>query len=137
MKSICLALFFLTSSLAQAQNATLQFSEKFSLRDRGLTEKDGATFKAGDFYYCTETDYKGMQFAYTSKLEKIKYGINIYKYDKDMKELQKFSLEGGAFTFGPFPPKSVLFRGKILLFYYNVQAKGAIQLLYSVLDPET
>ena len=136
MKKILFALLLGAPCVLHAQNVTVKLSNKFSLRDRGLTQKDGATFMWGNFFYCTETDYKGMQFAYTAKLEKVKYAVNIYKYDAEMKELQKASLPGG-FSLGPFPPSSILFNGKIVLVYYNVLEKGAIQLMYSVVDPET
>src|ERR1700743_3597293 len=137
MKTIFFSVFLLATYALHAQTTNIALSKEFLLRDRGLTQKDGATFKAGDFYFCTETDYKGMQFAYTAKLDKVKYGINLYKYDQDMKELQKISLDKDEKSFGPFPPNAIYFGGKILVFYYSVQEKGAIQLLYTVIDPES
>jgi len=92
-------------SFLHAQTVNVSFSKKFSLRDHALTEKDGGTFKVGDFFYTMETDYKGMQLAYTTKLDKIKYGINIFRFDGDMKELNKVALDGDGKTLGPFPPK--------------------------------
>jgi hypothetical protein len=137
MKLICFILSFFAFSFLHAQTVKVTLSNKFSLRDHALTEKDGGTFKAGDFFYTVETDYKGMQFAYTAKLDKIKYGINVYKFDAEMKELNKIPLEGEGKLLGPFPPRAVLFNGKLLVFYYKAEENGSIQLLYSVVDPET
>ncbi len=132
-----LAFLLLDLSVCQAQTVNVTLSEKFSLRDRGMTEKDGATQRRGDFFYCMETDYKSMQFAYTAKLDKIKYGINMYKYDGNMKQVQQVALQGGDKSYGPFPPRMKQFGGKILIFYYQAMDNGAIQLLYSTVDPES
>lgn len=131
------ALLLMSVSALRAQTFNVKLSDKFSLRDRGLTEKDGGTLRRGDFFYCMETAYKSMRFAYTAKLDKIKYGINIYKYDGNMKEVKQGSLQSGDKSFGPFPPRMTLFAGKILIFYYQVLENGAIQLLYSTVDPES
>src|SRR5271170_5768326 len=107
MKQICIVLLlfaftFLHAQTIHAQTINVSFSKKFSLRDHALTEKDGGTFKVGDFFYTMETDYKGMQLAYTAKLDKIKYGINVFRFDGDMKELNKVALDGDGKTLGPF-----------------------------------
>jgi hypothetical protein len=41
MKKIPFALLFWASCVLHAQNVTVKLSNKFSLRDRGLTQKDG------------------------------------------------------------------------------------------------
>jgi hypothetical protein len=137
MKKMFLAFLLLDWYACQAQTINVTISEKFSLRDRGMTEKDGATQRRGDFFYCMETDYKSMQFAYTAKLDKIKYGINMYKYDGNMKQVQQVGLQGGDKSYGPFPPRMTQFGGKMLIFYYQAMDNGAIQLLYSTVDPES
>ncbi|HLZ88000.1 MAG TPA: hypothetical protein VKQ52_12185, partial [Puia sp.] len=70
-------------------------------------------------------------------LDKVKYGINLYKYDGRMKQLQQVGLQGSDKSFGPFPPRMTQFAGKLLIFYYQVADNGAIQLLYSAVDPES
>jgi hypothetical protein len=137
MKQIFFVLTLFAFSIMHAQTVNVSFSKKFSLRDHALTQKDGGTFKVGDFFFTMETDYKGMQLAYTAKLDKIKYGINIFRFDGDMKELNKVALDGDGKTLGPFPPRGASFNGKLLFFYYKTQDNGSIQLLYSVVDPET
>ncbi len=137
MKRIFLAFLLLAMYACQAQTINVTMSEKFSLRDRGMTEKDGATQRRGDFFYCMETDYKSMQFAYTAKLDKIKYGIIMYKYDGNMKQVEQAGLQGGDKSFGPFPPRMTQFGGKMLIFYYQAIDNGGIQLLYSTVDPES
>jgi len=137
MKKILLALLLLSTSALRAQTTQVSFSKKFSLKDPGLTDKDGGVFRLNDFYYSMEIDYKGMQLAYTAKLDKIKYGINLYKYDLDMKEVKKITLKDRNRDLGPFSPQVTLFGHKILLFYYKVQEDNSIKLLMSVMNPET
>jgi hypothetical protein len=137
MKMISFVFLLLAYSCLRAQTISITLSNKFSLRDHGLTQKEGATFRAGDFYYCTETAYKNMQLAYIATLDKVKYGINVFKFDSGMKELKQVSLDVGSKSFGPFAPQAVFFNGKILEFYYHFNEKGAIQLLFSVVDPQT
>jgi len=136
MKQIFLACLWWTALQSQAQTVNITFSNKFSLRDRGLTQKEGGTLRIGSSFYCMEIDYKGMQLAYTAKLDKVKYDVNIFKFDKDMNLVKKVVLDG-QWRLGPFPPRGVVFGGKILVFYYHVQEDGSIQLMFSMVDPET
>ena len=136
MKYICIALVFFAISSLRAQTVSVTYSDKFELRDHGLTEKEGSTFWSGDYFYCVETVYKGVQLAYTAKLDNVKYDVNLYQYDRSMKELKHVTL-GGSDHFGPFPPFTAFFGGKVLIFYYRVQPDKSIQLLYSAVDPET
>jgi len=106
------------------------------LKDRGMTDKDGLTFKAGEGWYSMEIDYKNMQFAYTAKLDKIKYGVNIYKYDADMKEVKKVSLRGNR-ELGPFSPQMLYFQNRLVVLYYKVMEDNSIKLYMSVVDPAT
>ncbi len=101
-----------------------------------MTDKDGLTFKAGEGWYSLEIDYKNMQFAYTAKLDKIKYGVNIYKYDADMKEVKKVSLKGNR-ELGPFSPKMIYFQNRLVVLYYKVMEDNSIRLFMSVVDPAT
>jgi hypothetical protein len=137
MKQLLFICCLLTACLSQAQNVTLTLSKKFALRDPGMTDKDGSTFKLGEAYYSMEVDFKNMQLAYTAKLDKIKYGINLYKYDQDMKEVKKVVFLNKERELGPFEPKIVVFRQQLLLFYYKVAEDNSIRLLYAVIDPET
>jgi len=136
MKQIFLACLWLTVFQSQAQTVNITFSNKFSLRDRGLTQKEGGTLRIGSSFYCMEMDYKGMQLAYTAKLDKVKYDVNIFKFDQDMKLVNKVALDG-QWRLGPFPPQGVVFGGRILVFYYQVKESGSIQLMFSAVDPET
>jgi len=122
---------------ARAQTATVTLSQKFQLKDRGLTNSTGTTCRLGNFFYCMEYEYKSRQFALSASLEKIKYGINLYKYTPDMKEVSKNSLNNGKKEFGPFDPQTVVLNNKLLLFYYQVQPDGGIKLFVKTVDPQT
>src|SRR6266567_4855775 len=100
MKKTFLVLSLLYAVCLNAQTTTLSLSKKFSLKDPGST-LFGAVMGAGDFYYSMVVDYKGMQFAYSATLNKIKYSIEIHKYDEDMKEVKKISLPGHGKDLGP------------------------------------
>jgi hypothetical protein len=138
MKQNCLLLLCFAFSIFRihAQTVTMTLSNKFSLRDRGLTQKEGASFLLGSNFYCVETDYKGMQLAYIAKLDKVKYDVNVFKFDDSMKLVNKITLDG-QWRLGPFPPEKIVFGGKLLVFYYRLQDNGSISLLFSVVDPET
>jgi len=137
MTRVFFAFFIFLYFNAPAQNVRVTFSEHFSLRDRGMSEKDGSTLQRGEYFYCLETVYKSLQFAYTAKLDKIKYGLNVYKYDGNMKEIGEGKLQSGDKSFGPFQPIITFFAGRILIFYYHAQEDYSIQLLYSTVDPES
>lgn len=130
---VVLLISFITS---QAQNVNVTYSDKCSVRDLGMSGKDGGTLRRGDYFYCLEADYKGMQ-AYSASLGKIKYGLIVHKYDGNMKELSHGALQSGDKSFGPFSPKMTWFAGKMLIFYYVEAPDGNIQLLYSTVDPES
>jgi hypothetical protein len=126
----------LVSALLHAQDVSVTYGTKFSLRDRGLTQKEGSTIRVGDYFYCIETDYKSRQLLYTVRLNAVKYDVNVYKFDSGMKQLNKFALDG-QYSLGPFPPQVAFFGGNLLVFYYKLQDNGAIQLLFAAIDPET
>jgi hypothetical protein len=136
MKRIIFWLGVLSTSLLQAQNVSVSYSNRFTLRDKGLTQKEGQSFRIGDYYFCVETDYKAMQLAYTARLKKVKYDVNIYKFDSTMKQTEKVAIDG-QWSLGPFPPAPLYFSGKLLVFYYKVSENGDIHLLFSAVDPET
>ena len=136
MNRIFLLCCLLASSQLLAQNVSVCYSSRFSLRDKGLTQKEGNTFRIGDYFYCVETDYKGMQLAYTARLKGVKYDVNLYKFDSTMKQLGKVALDG-QWSLGPFPPVPAYFGGNLLVFYYKVSDNGDIHLLFSAVDPET
>lgn len=136
MKKTFLVLSLLYAVCLNAQTTTLSLSKKFSLKDPGST-LFGAVMGAGDFYYSMVVDYKGMQFAYSATLNKIKYSIEIHKYDEDMKEVKKISLPGHGKDLGPFPPAVRLFHGKICVFYYKVLEDNTTKLSFSTIDPNT
>jgi len=137
MKKFLLPCFLLAVIFLHAQTATVSLSKEFVLKDRGLSNSTGSTYRFGDFFYSTEYVYKGMQFAYTAKLKNVTYGINLYKYTADMHEVEKLELGNGEKQYGPFAPKTVIFGNKILLFYYKAQEDGSIKLLFTAIDPET
>ena len=137
MKTPILVFFLMSVSFLHAQTTKVAFSQKFSIKDPRLTQKTGPTILAGDFYYMMEADHQSMSFSYSAKLSRIKYGINLFKYDADMKEVRKIALHGREKQFGPFNPQMVLFNSKLLIFYYQVQEDNSIKLLLSVIDPET
>ncbi len=116
---------------SQAQTATVTLSEKFKLKDPVSIKKVGAS------YYSMVVDYKNMQFAYSAKLDKVKLGVEIVKYDGNMQEAKRVILHGPDKTFGPFPPRMYIFGQNILVFYYQVKEDNKIQLSFSVIDPET
>lgn len=136
MKRIVFWFGVLSTSLLQAQNVSVSYSNRFVLRDKGLTQKEGQTFRIGEHYFWVETDYKGMQLAYTARLKKVKYDVNIYRFDSTMKQTEKVAIDG-QWSLGPFPPAPVYFSGKLLVFYYKVSENGDIHLLFSAVDPET
>ena len=137
MKKLFFASLFMAALFARAQTATVTLSQKFQLKDRGLTNSTGTTCRLGNFFYCMEYEYKSRQFALSASLEKIKYGINLYKYTPDMKEVSKNSLNNGKKEFGPFDPQTVVLNNKLLLFYYQVQPDGGIKLFVKTVDPQT
>jgi hypothetical protein len=137
MKKTLVPLFLFLSFLSQAQTTSVTLSKKFSLKEHGSTMNGGQFFKVGDNWFAMELDYAGMQFAYTAKLDKIKYGINILKYDAGMKEVKKISFQGKEKQFGPFIPRLVLFHDKLILLYYQSMADNSIKLSMAVIDPET
>lgn len=136
MKKTLFVLSLLYAVALNAQTTNLTLSKKFSLKDPGST-LFGAAFGAGDFYYSMVVDYKGMQFAYSATLNKVKYGIDIYKYDRNMKEVKKISLSGHTKDMGPFPPRLRVFNGKICVFYYKSQEDNSTKLSMSIIDPNT
>jgi len=136
MKWIFFLCSVLVSTLLYAQNVSVSYSSRFSLRDKGLTQKEGNTFRVGDYYFCVETDYKGMQLAYTARLKGVKYDVNVYKFDSTMKQVNKVALDG-QWSLGPFPPVPAYFGGKLLVFYYKASDNGDIHVLFSAVDPGT
>jgi hypothetical protein len=101
-----------------------------------LTQKEGNTFRAGDFYYCMETQSAGTQLDVQTKRKVAKYNVNLYKFDSTMKLLDKAAIDGQGGR-GPFPPTHVLFAGKLLVFYYKVSDMGDVRLQFSAVDART
>jgi len=128
---------FMAAFFAHAQTAAVTLSDKFEVKDRGLTSSSGTTCRLGDFFYCMQYDRKSTQFAIYPRLNDIKYGISFYRFTADMKELAKAALNKGKKDFGPFIPQAVILNNKLLLFYYRAQDDGSVKLLVTTIEPET
>lgn len=137
MKRLLFVCLYAAPFLLAAQNPTISLSKKFSLKDLDIYPINGPTYKIGDFFYSLDIDWKGMQFAYTAKLDKIKYAIILHQYDQQMKEVKRLDFQNKKKDFGPFAPKVILFQGQLLLFYYTVTDDQAINLSMGVIDPTT
>ena len=133
MKKILFPCLLLAAIAMHAQNVTITLSKEFALKDPGSTLNE-SMYKLGDFFYMMELDYKGMQLAYTAKLEKIKYAIIVHKYDSEMKEVAKYTVGNGK-EFGPFPGHMVIYDNQLVVFYYQVQEGHIIKLLMTAIDP--
>jgi hypothetical protein len=136
MKKILFICALVGTWQVRAQDVSITFSSPFSLRDKGLTQKEGNTFRAGDFYYCMETQSAGTQLDVQAKRKVAKYNVNLYKFDSTMKLLDKAAIDGQG-GLGPFPPAHVLFAGKLLVFYYKVSDMGDVRLQFSAVDERT
>jgi hypothetical protein len=136
MKKILFITGLVAALQVQAQDVSITFSSPFSLRDKGLTQKEGNIFRAGAFYYCMETQSKGTQPDVRLKRNVAQHDVNLYKFDSTMKLLDKVAIDGKG-DLGPFPPSHVIFAGKLVIFYYKVSDMGDIRLLFSAVDPVT
>jgi hypothetical protein len=139
--SVTMKLLFVLCALVAysqvwAQDVSVSFSSPFSLRDKGLTQKEGQTFRVGDFYFCMETSSAGKREDVQAKQKVATYNINLYKFDSTMKLLDKVVIDGQG-DLGPFGPNHVLFAGKLLIFFYKVSDLGDVRLQFSTVDPGT
>src|SRR6266542_5105746 len=87
----------------------------------------GSIIRVNDNFIRYEVDYGHMQLAYTAKLNKVKYGINLYRYDNDMKEVQTLSLDDKQKDLGPFIPSFFTFGGKLHVLYYQYTNDNTIK----------
>lgn len=135
MKKILIPLLLLASIALNAQTINLELSKEFTFKEKGSSIYT-SVLKVGDFFYDVDVDYKGMQFAYTAKLEKVRYGITIHKYTTDMKEAGNYAIGSGK-DYGPFPAKMIVYNQALVVVYYQVREGNGIQLLMTIIDPVT
>jgi hypothetical protein len=91
--------------------------------------------KLGDAYFGMDIDIKS-QLAY--KLDKIKYGVTLLKYDKDLKVVKEVKLENGERVYGPFEPMIKKINDKIFFLYYQHTGEDDnIKLMSCEIDPIT
>lgn len=130
---ICLIFSFNLS----AQTVKVSYSDLFVLKGDSWKDVQGSTFLFGGHFYCAATDYiNRLHLSLTVTLAKIKYSINLLQLDKQMNETKKVTIDTPGHL-GPFEPTVVPFAGKIWVFYYQMPETSGIDLLYSVVDPET
>jgi len=135
MKKILFPMLLLATIALRAQTVNVELSKEFAFKEKGSSIYTSAV-KVGDFFYDVDIDYKGMQFGYTAKLEKIKYGLTIHKYTSDMKDAGSVDIGSGK-DFGPFPARMVVYNQALALVYYQAQDGNGIKLLMTVVDPVT
>lgn len=93
-------------------------AQKFTVSYSDAKEVDHLELytSGNSFYAFGQTDNK-MQLAYTFKLSKVRFGIKMSKYDKQLNLLKENRLEQGKRAFGPFMPNMQVINNKVLLFY--------------------
>lgn len=109
--TLCLLLagFF---SFAQQYKISFSGQSEFSVDDPKVRVADG-------FIQYEKTDNK-MQFGYTAKLYKVRFGIKLTKYDNEMKMVKELALQNGDRAYGPFDIKVQYVGNKLYLFYFQM-----------------
>lgn len=80
----------------------------------------------------------GMQLSsFTFKLDKVKFGIVLFRYDSTMKMVKKNMLADGQEKFGPFPSQLKQIGSKYYLVYSIYNPSDGLQWWLAGIDPET
>lgn len=127
-----LLLLLQSQVLLNAQEFNVSETKDFTIKNDDL----GSFVKVGNNYIRYEIDYGPMQFAYTAKLKKVRYGVNLYRYDENMKEAQKVSLDNDKKGMGPFVPGFFGFAGKLYVLYYQFGDDDVIKTFLAEVNPD-
>ena len=117
MKRLLTLLFLLSFTVLSAQEFHVSYSEEMNAED-GINP-----MPVGDEYIGFNTGTK-MQFAYTFKLDKVKYNILLRKYDSKMKMVKELKLSNGEKVYGPFYPYLLKYDNRPFFLYYQLGEKG-------------
>lgn len=135
MNSLYLRLLIVFSFIviaSSAQKLKFQVTDKFKIKDDG----SGYFLKFGDTYLRYDIDYGHAQLGYIAKLKKVHYGISLFRYDANMQEVQKFSLDNEQKQLGPFRPYLIAFGNKLDIIYYKyMDDEDAVKMFVTQVDP--
>jgi hypothetical protein len=108
-----------------------------NLSPSGKGENNVTDFhRYGDYLYSNKTNWGKMQLAFTANLKKVKYGVELTQYDKDLKELKKLSLDNGEKDFGPFRPLVHYGADAIYVMYFKFVDDDKVKMYVSKVNPE-
>jgi len=131
LKKIYFFFLLLLAQLSKAQEFNYTVTKEFAIKNDDM----GSIIRVNDNFIRYEVDYGPMQLAYTAKLNKVKYGINLYRYDNDMKAVQTLSLDDKQKDLGPFIPSFFTFGGKLHVLYYQYTNDNTIKLFLTQVNP--
>jgi hypothetical protein len=124
---------FLCSVISlQAQQLKVDFSSP------GKDIKDDVTsfHRYGQYIYSNKTIWGKMQFAFSATLKKVKYGVEVSKYDENLKVIKTLSLDNNEKDFGPFIPLVHYGENAIYVLYWKFTDDDKIKLYATKLNPD-
>ena len=131
IKLIGILFFVMVFSIAKAQNYKVSISDPID-----FSPEQKITAYGTHFIGFEQTDNK-RQLGYTFKLNKMRFGIKLYEYDRSMKEIKAFALHDGERSYGPFPPSLKHIYNKLYLVYYQLATdtdEGDIKIMAAEID---
>ena len=128
-----LLLIFLSTTVdLQAQQLKIDFSSQ------GKDIKNDVTsfHRYGKYIYSNKTIWGKMQFAFSANLKKVKNGVEISKYDENLKVIKALSLDNNERDFGPFIPLVHYGENAIYVLYWKYTDDNKITLYATKINPE-
>ena len=112
------------------------FAQKISVNvSPEISFENEPPLKFGDAYFGIEAKAKS-QSSYRIKVDKMKYRIQLQKFDKNLKPVKVIDLSNGDRVYGPFEPILKKIGDKLFLFYYQ-PFESSVKLISSEINTET
>ena len=131
MKKILLILFINWSINLQAQQLTLNFLPSGDIENDVIS-----VHKYGDKFCTDKTDWGKMQFGWAANLKKVRYGVEFFQYNDQLKEVKKLSIDNGKNDLGPFRPIVHYGKSAIFVLYFKFTEDDKIKIFVSKINPD-